>query len=230
MISLLEEPNYLGALLRKHPTDMKGHIFVLGLSVLMTCPGFCTIVSYTYTARVSTVWGSSFFGTHPAVGDSLTGFFSYDTAAPIIRGSPAERLYSESLPFTFGFNLRGLTLQSDSDFVIATSKQVPVHTIQMADYDGTVNLNGVPTNVLSFDIAFTIQNPDLPLDLPTDFEHLGPISFAHGSFTTLSDSGVTYDITSMTLVPEPGAGVLLVGGTFLLLSRLRNGRRDNRQL
>lgn len=200
---------------------MRKYLIILNLCLLMSGSGLCNIVSYTYTGRIGSVWGTSFFGTHPVVGDSITGFLSYDTAAPFTTISATERKYAENTPFTFGFTLRGLTLQSDGAFTIDVSNQTMsggnvIHSVQMGDNDNIIKLNGAQSNVVGYDLAFTIQNPNLSLDLPTSFANIGPISFAHGSLTTLFASGVTYDITSMTLVPEPAVSSLILGGICLL--------------
>lgn len=214
--------NPLAPLIRFQRISSLKRIFgLIALGLLLPGAGFAKIVSYTFSANVSSTWGTSFYGINPGIGEVMTGFFSYDTTASNLLVSSVEKKYFQSTPLTFGFTLRGLTLQSDGAFTIDVSNQTMsggkiVHAIQMWDNDHQIKLNGALTSTVGFDLDFTIQNPGLNLDLPENLTSLGTISFKHGSVTAPNASGITYDLTTIAVVPEPAAGALFFAGLTLL--------------
>ena len=210
---------------------MEKLVSLLAVGVLWASSSHAASISYTFSANVSSVWGPSFYGIHPVVGDAISGFFSYDTEAGNFLESPVEKKYFETTPYTFGFTLQGLTLQSDSTFTIDVSKQTlsdgnVVETVQMWDNDEEIKLNGALTAAAGIDLAFTIQNLNPTLDLPNNINSLGFISFQHGTAEALAGSGVTYDITSITVVPEPGVGTLLIGGAVVMWFKRSQTRHE----
>lgn len=207
---------------------------ILGLIVsglIVTTSSYATSVSYTFSANVSSIWGTSFYGIHPVVGDVLSGVISYDTSASNLLVSPVEKKYFESTPLSFGFTLRGLTFRSDGAFTIDVSNQtqsggIIVHTIQLWDNDSQIKINNAPASTVGFDLDFTIHNGGSNLDLPNNLTSLGPISFKHGSVTAPNAAGITYDLTTITLVPEPTT-ISLIGLCGIIAWRRQRGAREN---
>jgi len=207
---------------------MKKHVILVALCLMAAGPTSGEIVSYTFTGTVSSKWGSSLFGTSVQVGDPLTGFISYDTGASNLLLSATERNFYQSPPLAFGITLGGLTLRSDSIYIIDVSRQdigTLVQHIQMWDSDHQIKVNDTLTNVLGFDLAFTIPTSNPTLTLPFDLLAVGEITFQHGTvdvFNELGRSGIGYDLTSLTIVPEPGTmGLLLMGILVVALYQRR---------
>src|SRR5262245_11089860 len=105
------------------PAAMKASILVLSLGLLSTARVHSALVSYSFIATPDLIWGSSVYGVVPQPSDVITGFLTYDTAAPFTTESPSSRIYNQSPMFAFGFTVRGVTIQSDSGYKIYSSIQ-----------------------------------------------------------------------------------------------------------
>jgi hypothetical protein len=210
---------------------MKKHLPLLALCMLTFNSGFCSIVSYSFTGSVYFVKGSSFFGTPlPAIGETFTGFFSYDTAASFSTNG-SELIFSETPPSSFGFTLHGVKVESDSPYTLYLA---PNADVTMSDVDQQIMVNGALTKVSEDDLQLFFQTPKPLATLPTDLTKVGPITSSFGIILDNSANEVDYNVTSLTLIPEPSVCALLAIGVTLLLFRNRefpilrmSGRRSS---
>lgn len=214
---------------------MKTHLrSLLALGVwLAISPTFGAPAGYRFTGAVNLVFGNPFNGVTPQLGDSVTGQFSYDSAAATTNNINSSLAYfAQNLPFSYSFTLRGVTFRTDGDFMIAIQNTRSYDQFALFDHSPAVGGVIPPANSTSIEFVLgdlnnrTFSDVSLPTSLTlADFNsNWGEISTVSGGLA----SGVTFSINSLTpmAIPEISSGSLLLVGMTSLALRRRRGLID----
>jgi hypothetical protein len=185
-------------------------------------------VAYVFTAELTRV--DDFGLTVDAnVGDVVEGTLRYDPDAPspVVTEFTLELgddLYSYDQPTGVGSNI-GIVQDESFDFLgFALNDDDPNGAAT-----GLARLNGTPI-ASQFALDFqdfdgsTLTSDDLPGVLPPLASWDTANLFLIYAFSLAEQGGIRADLTSLTLIPEPGTGVLLAGGLIALGARRRPRR------
>jgi hypothetical protein len=222
------------------------------LTVLALCvaPARSAIFVYQFTATVDSVADAQ--GVFPGgfgIGAALTGSFSWDTEASVLADFGEEVNYQDPANNVAALSVSGSGITIDDPGSVSTANRrfaVANPSFGSDHFDRTADLNhvmftgflGTPDFSLGADFLMVLfakedQDPFSSTAIPNG---LDPAQFdlAGGSFLQFLASGAggdsvfTADITSFTLVPEPGQTALLFAalcGLALAMRRRLNAAR-----
>jgi hypothetical protein len=186
-------------------------------------------ISYTLSGTVLTAWGNPFNGISPQAGDPITGLFTYDTASTLITNSGTQIVYyGQPLPNHISLTLRGVTFETGASFTAMVANNLgrlsaPYDQLDLYDYapgfPGAVPENSLIEIQLTDFTGTAFSSTSLPHTL-----NLAAFNSQGNNLETVADgvnSGVTFQINSLSPIPEPSVGLLLISALALARVRLR---------
>jgi hypothetical protein len=201
-------------------------------------------VTVEYSAFIATVAGNPFGLDASARLAPVSGSFTYETSTPdTLPGDPLRGEYPHKAGGGFTAEFLGLVMTGSATPLV----QVENFTTDVFRYvDGgsgrVMSLGGVPNPNLGLFIAFVdsfgaaFSSDALPSTFPFAQPPLGgpPVTFPHTFTLTDGNGTLLLQLSSLTqqpavVVPEPGAGWLLLGGVLVAAvgTRVADGRRRN---
>lgn len=198
-------------------------VLLAACAALMAWSANAVSVAYNFTGTVDLVWGGSFYGITPAVGDPVVGTFSYNTSVPVQVIGPNVRNYPQVLPYRLSFTLGGVTIESDNGYS-ASLQTNSYYSLQMFDNDGQAKINGTLQDCdgiqLNLDNMISFSSAGLPsTSLPTAFS-LANFTDTFGDVAApLNISGATFVLNRLSPVPEPGIFTLFGSALFARMLR-----------
>lgn len=191
------------------------------------------VIRYEYAGTVSLIFGGSFYGITPEVGDPITGTFTYDTSIVGTQDGPYATIYEDPQSSQLGLTLRGITVTSDTGYRMEVYNNAPVVDFQIVNSDSRVNVGG--SGVHAGSIQFEFLDPTGRAfggqSVPTHLD-LSSFTVTQGELNNLGESGlfsgVVFSIDSLTVVPEPSTFTLVAIGSIGLVVWSR--RYKNRRL
>jgi hypothetical protein len=193
--------------------------FAVMSTLLMATATQADLISYEFTGSVKLTFGGSFFGVTPALGDPVTGTFTYDTSIPGVPDGPYYSFYDQPQSSQLAVTVRGITISSDMGYTMSIAddvNNVPYDDFQIFNNGSRVNVSrlGVQEGSVQFELydptgtAFRDQSLPTHLDL-SSFSVSGSQGEVYASGPGIF-SGVVFSVDSLTIVPEPGTFSLLV--------------------
>lgn len=201
--------------------------FLASLSLVLATNTQAALVAYTFEGTVDGV-GLPVFGISPAIGNPVTGSFSYDTSiAPWTSGSFYSH-YQIYGPYSLVAEIGGARIESGGFFSISIQNDFGGNvedTISIGTQPALLAGTQTADGVLGLNFASRDPNTFTSLSLP---EHLTLNDFDAWRYGVLTRSGnnseiIGFSVDRLTPVPLPGTAILSLTGLGILFAA---GRRQ----
>ena len=132
---------------------MRRRIELAAAALLIFCgQSHSAIVRYDFTGEITSAIDNDppttpaiIFGTEIAIGDAVTGFFEFDTAAAETASQPGASAYNQSPPLMFQIQVEGSVFRNDGVFATSVGNDLDFGGGTIAD--AFAISDGVETNV-----------------------------------------------------------------------------------
>ena len=182
------------------------------------------VVEYSFTGSISSSNGT-FFGLTPQVGDPVTGYLRYDLSSVDDVPDPQVSRFAQLPPSVYDLYIDGTHFSSEGKFfTYVQNDNAGADVFQVGDGDSVANsgglilVNGVAqVGGLGLELATFSMDAFTSDALPTNL-NLASFTTREGNAGT-GPIGAVFTINTLTRVPEPGTGVLLLMTTSLFVVR-----------
>ena len=191
-------------------------------------------VTFNYSAQVATVTGSPIFGVNITIGDTVTGFFTYESSTPDSNASNDRGDYLHISGGAFRASVVGLNTVitgSTTPFVQVENLSSDTfryidgaHPANQVNPDGVMMLNGVPDADIELFLAISDSSGSVFVDdsLPNPFPISMPPNIPHTFSLNDGNATILLQFTSLTPVPEPSTmAILSIGFVAVMATRRR---------